>query len=334
MRSLKRARNWSRGNRLVYAIERLWLRRPVRLAFRILLPGVVTFAIAHAWLTRPGVMEGLEARYLTALEWVETRPELQVKALKITGASHELEEDIHEVLALDFPMSMIGLDLEAVRASVASLDAVASSHVALEDGVLEIRVTERKPAVVWQGPDEMEVLDAEGHRVASLGDREKRRDLPLIAGEGADRAVSEALALIEGAGRLRPAIRVLVRIGERRWDVVLENGVHIALPERGARAALARLLVLDRIHDLFSRQIQLVDLRVAERPVVRLAPSAIPVVFPGAAAEPAVLVPIPVLAIRSEEGARAKAGPAASDEAAAARQVATETIIRRKEGTE
>ncbi|WP_313350681.1 cell division protein FtsQ/DivIB, partial [Paracoccus sp. (in: a-proteobacteria)] len=68
------------------------------------------------------------------------------------------------------------------------------------------------------------MLDKTGHRVASVTSREVRGDLPIIAGEGADRAAPEALALIDAAGPILPRLRGLERMGERRWDVVLDRG--------------------------------------------------------------------------------------------------------------
>ncbi len=293
MRPLKRRRGWARGNRLVYALERLWLRRPVRLLMRVVLPAVVAFLVAHSWLTRPGVLEGFHERYLATIDWIESRPEFRVRQMRITGASAELQDDIREILGLDFPASVLTLDLEALKARVAALDAVASARLSVQEGVLEIAVRERVPAVVWQRRDGFELLEAEGHRVGPLARRMLRADLPLLVGDGADRAVPEALGLIEAAGRLAPRLRALIRIGERRWDMLLESGVRIALPEEAPRAALARLLVLDRIHDLLARRISRVDLRVAERPVVRVAPAALPVVFLGMAPEPAVMAGLP-----------------------------------------
>ena len=63
-------------------------------------------------------------------------------------------------------------------------------------------------------------------------------------------------------------------VAERRWDMRLENGITIRLPERGADAALAELLRLDREHGLLSRDIAAVDLRIDDRLVVKLTPAA------------------------------------------------------------
>ena len=131
-------------------------------------------------------------------------------------------------------------------------------------------VTERVPVMLWRHARGIELLDKTGHRVASATSREVRGDLPIIAGEGADRAAPEALALIDAAGPILPRLRGLERVGERRWDVVLDRGQRIKLPADGALPALERAIALDRAQDMLDRDIAVVDLRHASRPVVRL----------------------------------------------------------------
>ena len=119
------------------------------------------------------------------------------------------------------------------------------------------------------------LVDDTGHRVAGLVSRGDRPDLPLIAGSGADAATPEALELIAAAGPLIARIRGLVRIGERRWDLVLDRNQRIQLPAKEPVQALERLLALDHAQDLMNRDILTVDLRSDNRPTLRLTPNAL-----------------------------------------------------------
>jgi cell division protein FtsQ len=138
-----------------------------------------------------------------------------------------------------------------------------------------VKVTEREPAVVWRGPQGLILLDAQGHRIAALLERSERADLPLIAGEGADEAVPEALHLLATAAPIRARLRGLVRMGERRWDLVLDRNQRILLPAAAADLALERLLAFDAAQGLLKRDITAVDLRLPDRPALRLAPYAL-----------------------------------------------------------
>ena len=136
-------------------------------------------------------------------------------------------------------------------------------------------ITERVPVAVWRTEDGLTLVDETGHRVAGLLSRADRADLPLIAGDGADAATPEALQLIAAAGPLTPRLRGLVRMGDRRWDLVLDRNQRILLPEKNPVQALERLLALDHAQDLMNRDVLAVDLRSDHRPTLRLTPNAL-----------------------------------------------------------
>jgi cell division protein FtsQ len=142
-------------------------------------------------------------------------------------------------------------------------------------GVLSINVTEREPAIVWRTPEGLTLLDAEGNRVSAIEARADRPSLPLIAGQGADAAVPEALTLIALAAPIAPRVRGLLRVGERRWDLVLDRGQHIQLPENDAATALKKVIALDGAQDLLARDIAAIDFRNPRRPVLRLTSGAV-----------------------------------------------------------
>jgi cell division protein FtsQ len=64
-------------------------------------------------------------------------------------------------------------------------------------------------------------------------------------------------------------------MGDRRWDVVLDRDQRILLPELDAVRSLERVIALDKAEQLLNRDVLAVDLRNADRPVLRLAPAAL-----------------------------------------------------------
>jgi cell division protein FtsQ len=99
-------------------------------------------------------------------------------------------------------------------------------------------------------------------------------DLPLLLGTGAPEAAAEGLRLLDAAPGLRPRLRALVRVGERRWDIVLDGDMTVMLPAENPLGALRGVMALDESLGLLSRDLVAVDLRVRERPVLRIAPGA------------------------------------------------------------
>lgn len=262
-------------SRWQYRLQRLWLTPMYRFAIRRLMPLAILVVIAVAVWSDKSRSAAIHAQFATVQNLFENRPEFRVDHLAIEGASPDLADAVRAKLALKLPASSFDLDLDGLRQTAQSLDAVAEAAVQIRaGGVLRITLTERQPAVVWRNGNQLEMLDGTGHRVASLHQRADRADLPLIAGLGADKLTSEALDILAAAGPISRSVRALQRMGERRWDLILDRNQRILLPETDPIAALERALALDQSENLFARDITAIDLRNGARPVLRLAPFA------------------------------------------------------------
>lgn len=259
-------------SRAAYRMHRLWLTPLFRAALRVGIPAfVVVFAV--------GLFFANTERRAAITSWatdlrtsIEERPEFMVSSMKIEGASAEVSNALRAILPVQLPVSSFNLDLTALQATLEGFDAVASAELQIRSGgVLQVMIRQRTPALVWRSRTSLELLDGTGHRVASIAERSARADLPLVAGDSADKAAAEALVLLATAGPLGPRVRGLVRIGERRWDLVLDRGQRILLPETDPIPALERVIALDKAQDLLARAIVHVDMRLPHRPTVRLA---------------------------------------------------------------
>jgi cell division protein FtsQ len=252
-------------------VTRLWLRPRVR---RLVNFGVPLMAgLAAAWTV--SAEYDLRGRALAlveaAREAIVQRPQFVITELVVPDVSRDLAEAIRVAAFVHLPASSLELDVGAVRARVEALDAVERARVrALASGVLEIQAVERVPGVVWRSEHGLELLDRDGVRVAEIDGRARRPDLPLIAGAGAPGDVREALALFDAARPVGARVRGLVRVGERRWDLVLDRGQVVKLPELEPGAALARVMALAASEDLLKRDVSVVDLRDPRRPMLRL----------------------------------------------------------------
>lgn len=259
-----------------YKMQRLWLTPLFRVLFRV---GVPTFGVA---LVLGLVLMSEDRRTLIAnalvdlREQFQARPEFRVSLLSIEGASPDLADAVRDAMAVKLPQSSFHLDLDSLRQRAESLDAVARAELEVRSGgVLQVSIIERQPAVIWRTEDGLTLLDATGHRVAGLASRGDRPDLPVIAGEGANVAAAEALALVDAAGPLIKRLRGLVRVGARRWDIVLDRNQRLLLPSDRPVQALERLLALDQAEDLLARDVAAIDLRHEKRPVLRLGEDAL-----------------------------------------------------------
>lgn len=263
-------------SRIAYRLQRLWLTPAVRTALRVGLPAFALSVSVGLYLADEARRAALGSVYTDLREQVKNRPEFMVNLLAVEGASPDLSEAVRTTLALPLPQSSLDLDLAAARARILTLSAVADVDMRVQSGgILQVRVQEREPAFVWRNAAGTWLVDETGVRVAEIVERNDRADLPLIAGKGAETAIAEARQILNAAGPLLPRLRGLVRMGERRWDLVLDREQRILLPVDQPVLALERLIALDQVQNLLARDVLAIDLRLQNRPSLRLAPYAL-----------------------------------------------------------
>ena len=258
-------------SRLAYRLNRLMLRPGFRRFLRYGLPILAVASVALIWASDEARVDAAIDRAGELRRQLEERPEFMVHMMAVENASPETAAQVRSVLAMDFPVSSFDLELTELRRRVRTIDAVAEASMRIRTGgVLEIDVTERQPAAIWRSAEALTLVDATGHRVGALGSRTDRPDLPLLAGPAADKSVAEALALIAAMEPLEGRMRGFLRVGARRWDVILDRDQRILLPEIDPLTALQKAIALDAAQDLFARDIAAVDFRNPRRPVIRL----------------------------------------------------------------
>jgi cell division protein FtsQ len=278
MQPLKKSHNARRDpapSRAAYKAQRLMLTPGFRRFLRVGLPVIAIVGAVGIFLSDADRRDALELKVSEMRRAIEERPEFMVNLLAIDGANDAVAADIREIIPVEFPITAFDLDLEELRANIAQMDAVANVDVQVRSGILQINVTERVPALVWRTYEGTIILDATGHRVASIATREERSDLPLVAGDGADVAVDQALEIIAASGPLLARVRGVERIGERRWDLVLDRNQRILLPEDNPIAALERVIALNKAQDMLARDLTVIDMRNGQRPTIRIADNAI-----------------------------------------------------------
>lgn len=263
-------------SRIAYRINRLMLTPRFRTFLRYGLPMLMIAAVAAWWASDEDRRSDLTDRVAELRRQIEERPEFMVKMMAVNSASDEVAADIRQVLSIDFPVSSFDLDLDQLREAVEDLPPVANASVRIRTGgVLAVDVQERRPVAVWRSADGLRLIDGEGVEIAALESRQDRADLPLILGKGASQRVTEALALFDAADPIADRFRGLLRVGERRWDVLLDREQRIMLPESAPVRVMEQVMALDRAQDLLARDLAVIDFRNPSRPTLRLTPGAI-----------------------------------------------------------
>ncbi|WP_296430808.1 cell division protein FtsQ/DivIB [Yoonia sp.] len=258
-------------SRLGYRFQRLMLTPGFRGAVRIGVPILLIAAIAGSWYIQPENRAQFVETIADTKQTFQQRPQFMIQAMNVTGADASAMTDVVALLPDVFPVSSFDLDLEVMRANIEALDQIKSASVRVgQAGALEVRLTPRVPVAIWRDAGTLRLIDADGVLSGQIAARADRLELPLIAGDGAESNIAEALELFDAAGPLIGRVRGLVRMGERRWDMVLDRDQRIFLPSSGAVGALDRVIALNAAQDMLSRDVAVVDMRNANRPTLRM----------------------------------------------------------------
>ncbi|WP_299370365.1 cell division protein FtsQ/DivIB [uncultured Tateyamaria sp.] len=258
-------------SRWSWRMQRLMLTPLFRLTVRAGVPFALSLGVATWWLSDPNTQQAIRDTVAEARASIEQRPEFMVNLMAIDGGDAPLADNIRAAVPIDFPISSFDLEPAAIRARIMEMPPVREASVRIRPGgVLQIDIVPRLPVAIWRRPEGLMLIDAGGVEVGPIDRRDLRPDLPVIAGEGASGHVDEALALVRAGAPLGDRMRGLVRLGDRRWDVVLDRDQRIMLPATDAVSALERVIALDGVEEVLRRDIARVDLRLAQRPTVRM----------------------------------------------------------------
>lgn len=270
------ARKGPGPSKLTYRLSRAWAKPIVRNAALVYLP-LIALAIAGWRVAADDGWRGMiEARIVSVVEQIAARPEFAVRGVAVFGGSDDLQADVRRALDIQPGMSSLKLDVEELRLRVEALGAVETATVQFDpQGTLRITVVERIAVVLFRRTDGgLVMLDKNGVEIGPAERRADHPELPVIRGPGAQDRVGEVIALLGGAPGIVPRLRALIRVGERRWNLELDRGMTIKLPETGAVEALSRIMALHYGEELLDRDIEVIDMRLPERPALRMKPEA------------------------------------------------------------
>ncbi len=197
-----------------------------------------------------------------------------IAAVALTGEKEISREEILTIAGVTGRASLLFLDADAARARLMANPWIADAAVLkLYPDRLQITIRERQAFALWQKDHHVQVIAADGTVLEAYVER-RYLGLPLVVGKGAEHQAKEFLSVLDGYPTIRSQLRASILVAQRRWNLRLQNGLDVELPETDVAAALDRLVALDRDKKLLTRDIALVDLRLADRVTVRLSDAA------------------------------------------------------------
>lgn len=202
--------------------------------------------------------------------------DLRVDEISLRGRQYTPLGALADAVGVERGDPIMAVDLDAVRRRIEALGWVKRAAVwrQLPD-TLHIEIAEREAFARWQIDGQTRLIDRDG-RVLDTEDRAEFAHLLRLVGPGAADKAADLVAMLESDPLLGQRVVNAVRVRGRRWDIEFDTGVVAKLPEENPAAAWARLLDLERRYGLLRRDLQVVDLRLDDRLIVKLMPEAEP----------------------------------------------------------
>ena len=243
-----------------------WLpRRPTRVVAAALGVGAVIFlGIAAADQLDHG------SRLSGALLATTAAAGFTVQALDVEGRQMTTPDEILAAVNAKRGAPIFGVSPTAAKLQLEALPWVRTAAVERQlPGRLYIKLTERKPLALWQRHGKMVLIDQDGVVVATEH-LERYANLLLVVGDDAPKHAGSLIEVLGTQPDLMKKVQAAVWINDRRWNLKLDSGVDIELPEQGVADAWTHLAAIDRDHGLLARDIERVDLRLGDRVVVKV----------------------------------------------------------------
>jgi cell division protein FtsQ len=194
---------------------------------------------------------------------------LRITDVVIEGRANTPEPLLRAALGVTDGDPILGFSVEQARQRVETLSWV--EHATVErrlPGTVVVFLQERRPFAIWQNQGKFVLIDRAGQIVANQNVSEFRQ-LPLVVGAGAPAASATLIDALTDRPELQKRVIAAVRVAERRWNLRLNNGADVMLPEGHEVQALDRLMKLQQAHFLLDRPLAAIDMRLADRLVLR-----------------------------------------------------------------
>jgi cell division protein FtsQ len=254
-----------RPNRLKLLLRRQkWLLRPAAwVVFSILVILIGVIAVHSA--APGGTLATLRERFGGATAFAG----LRITDVVIEGRANTPEPLLRAAIGVAKGDPILGFSVEMARQRVETLSWV--EHATVErrlPGTVVVFLQERRPFAIWQNQGKFVLIDRAGQLVANQNVAEFRQ-LPLLVGPGAPAGAATLIDALTDRPDLQKRVVAAVRIAERRWNLRLNNGADVMLPEGHEVQAIQRLMQLQQQHALLDRPLAAIDMRLADRLVLR-----------------------------------------------------------------
>lgn len=232
---------------------------------------VVTIAVAIGgymvigswWMWRSGNLDkALDFTHRQLTQFTQNSG-LELREIEIVGNDQLTTEMIQKQAHLSEGQPLLLVSLSETSAQLRALPEVRHVRVqrVLPDRLI-ITIDERRPVAIWQHNGSYKLIDQDGIILENRALDSSVKNALLVVGEDAPKHTQDLRSWLEATESLAKQVDSAVRVGKRRWDIYLKNGVKIMLPEQEPDVAWRELQTLEHEKAILAKSLEVIDMRV------------------------------------------------------------------------
>lgn len=244
-----------------------WAKRSLRGGAAAAIFGVAL--AGPAWLWQSGWVADATNSVFRSMAVSMANAGFRVEEVMLEGRRNESSAQIMRALDISRGAPLLSVDLASARNRLEELPWIRVASVEREfPDTVRVRIVERRPLALWQRKNELVLVDDEGGVITSQK-LERFSKLLVLVGKDAPMHATSLLSILAREPELKQRVNAAVRVGDRRWNIRMDNGVYVRLPENDALAAWQRFARLERQHKLLKQDLLSIDLRIPDQLIVR-----------------------------------------------------------------
>jgi cell division protein FtsQ len=247
--------------RLLKSFGRLFTFRSPMLALGL---GFVALAFLVALLAS-GMVGRTIRQTKTATDNVLSDAGFGLSQVHLSGNNRVPPETLYAALGYNVGESIFTVDLQAARERLMALDWVADADVQRRyPDSLNVHIVEKLPFALWKADDGLVVVERSGKTITH-NDVEHFAQLPHLAGEGAPQQAAEIIDAVSTHRAVAARVKIYQFVSNRRWNLILDDGVVVQLPDAGWQKQLDTLEHLIVDNGILERNLTEIDLRSPDK---------------------------------------------------------------------
>lgn len=198
-----------------------------------------------------------------------------IKDVKIKGAAPIEADKLRLMLRSLENQPLLTYDISALQQMLSQLAWVDHVKITkLYPQSLKIDISPRAAFAIFDSEDGRWVIDSNGLILGRLEHYAGHVPTRVVAGAGASLAFQNLQNILMSYPEFDALVVGYIYIGQRRWDIILKNGIVVKLPSDNAeiKSAIANILRLEAAEKLLERDILSIDFRVPDMAFVEVSP--------------------------------------------------------------